>query len=805
MSIDPVDDCTFWYTQQYYAETASFDFKTRIGAFRFASCTNTAALEGTVTDGSSPVAGALVTATPAGDQPTVPASTATTDASGRYQFLALAPGTYDVAVSKYGYVPAAASGVVVSAGETTVQDFTLQAIPQVLVVGTVKDASGQGWPLYARLVVSGPTGFPETTLYSDPVTGYYSIELLPGSYDFAVTSLVPGYEPGGGPLTVAGPPSAPNAAVAHWTLAASPTCTAPGYGAGAFVGPLALSESFDGGVLPAGWSVETASGVSWKVYTDVDFCFIENRTGGSGPYAMVNSDCEGPADTFLVTPTMDLSDRTSAAIQWANDYITDQFEPSVVSVDVSDDGGSNWTNVWTRESNVPGPGNQIADMSFAAGNANVAARFHYQGFFSRTWQVDDVKVGSFACAVTPGGLVVGTVSDANTGAGLTGATVENLSDGGSTTSFATPGNAGFYSLFGDGGSKSFEASLPAYESVTRSVTVVPGSTTRLDFALPAGSLNAAPRPLQAFVAPGTVQDLTLTLTNTGTGTGSFVIQEVGVPPAVSASNPVSSGPAVQRPAPTDAPELTIGNAGEVVSSFPTGLEFGYGLVYDTSVDRLWVSNPYYPDFGINGDGLEHQYLPDGTDTGETIDIHDTGGIQQADGTYNGRTGMLWQVNNGGDNCLFEMDPVTKVVTGNKICGPWTDPQNPVSQRALAYDYATDTYYVGSTNSTVIYHIDSAGNELDSADVGLSTTGLAYNPTTRHLFVLTEFPAPWDIWVIAPYEDYTVLGGFRVTSDGVPVLQFDALGLEADCAGRLWLNTRSQHSSTRSSPARPAGA
>ena len=103
MSIDPVDDCTFWYTQQYYAETASFDFKTRIGAFRFASCTNTAALEGTVTDGSSPIAGATVTATPAGDQPTVPASTATTDASGRYQFLALDPGTYDVAVSRYGY------------------------------------------------------------------------------------------------------------------------------------------------------------------------------------------------------------------------------------------------------------------------------------------------------------------------------------------------------------------------------------------------------------------------------------------------------------------------------------------------------------------------------------------------------------------------------------------------------------------------------------------------------------------------------------------------------------------------------
>ena len=35
MSIDPSDDCTFWYTQEYYAATGGFDFKTRIGSFQF--------------------------------------------------------------------------------------------------------------------------------------------------------------------------------------------------------------------------------------------------------------------------------------------------------------------------------------------------------------------------------------------------------------------------------------------------------------------------------------------------------------------------------------------------------------------------------------------------------------------------------------------------------------------------------------------------------------------------------------------------------------------------------------------------
>jgi len=38
MSVDPVDDCTFWYTQEYYAITGSFNWATRIGAFKFNSC-----------------------------------------------------------------------------------------------------------------------------------------------------------------------------------------------------------------------------------------------------------------------------------------------------------------------------------------------------------------------------------------------------------------------------------------------------------------------------------------------------------------------------------------------------------------------------------------------------------------------------------------------------------------------------------------------------------------------------------------------------------------------------------------------
>ncbi len=34
MSVDPVDNCTFWYTNQYYSSTSSGSWKTRIGSFK---------------------------------------------------------------------------------------------------------------------------------------------------------------------------------------------------------------------------------------------------------------------------------------------------------------------------------------------------------------------------------------------------------------------------------------------------------------------------------------------------------------------------------------------------------------------------------------------------------------------------------------------------------------------------------------------------------------------------------------------------------------------------------------------------
>jgi hypothetical protein len=61
MSVDPVDDCTFWYTNEYYQATSSFNWRTRIGNFKFKECT--AGPTPTPTPSPTPTATATATAT----------------------------------------------------------------------------------------------------------------------------------------------------------------------------------------------------------------------------------------------------------------------------------------------------------------------------------------------------------------------------------------------------------------------------------------------------------------------------------------------------------------------------------------------------------------------------------------------------------------------------------------------------------------------------------------------------------------------------------------------------------------------
>ena len=809
--LDPLDDCTFWAMNEYYATTTDFDFKTRVGSFKFDSCTSgpTGILEGTVTrdDGVTPIPGATVTAN---------TSSTLTNASGHYTFT-LPVGDYDMTATKFGYSIATALAVPVTDGGDTVQNFQLTQTASFLVTGVVTDGGGQGWPLFAKVVITA-TGFPGETIYTDPLTGYYSTTLVGGNYTFTVDAVTPGYVTGGGPVTIGTTvKNDPGGQIVNWSLlVVSPACIAPGYGPPVGV----LNEGFESGSLPPGWSLVTNVGFPWQFVPSLPCnSSVGNLTGGTGGFAVGDGICDFLNfnvfdDNELITPSVDMTTATTPIIQWNNDFNQGPYYHQTADVDISTNGGASWTNVWERTSDARGPDLETVDITgLAAGQADVKARFHYKAdpndFWAWWWQVDNVFLGqqNTPCTALAGGIVTGFVTDSNTGLGINGATVTNLPDDGSAKTGPSNAGDGYYLLFAGSGSQPFEATAAGYVTQDKSITVVPNSTNSLNFALDSGHLDAAPRPMSSKVDPGDTDTQTMTMSNSGSGDGNFKILEIDAPLTNKPKGPFVSqqvhnqifkhlaslkGPGFSLNkksakgmgtpgAPIKNRTFTNG-PGDVITSWNSGLGLGWGVGFNGFVNNVWISDPSYIGGGTNDNVA---FGTDGTPTGGAIDISNTGGLWIGDETFNTRTGMLWGVNVGGDNCLAEMDPVNQVVTGNEICGPWG-----ISQRGVAYDGATDTYFVGGWNEGVVYHIDGSGALIDSAQLNLGNcgvssaciSGLAFDPSSGHLLVMQNQPGSTPIAVLDANNGYTLLGSIAISG----FTDFGGAGMDFDCLGNLWL-------------------
>lgn len=109
LTVDPSDDCSFWFTQEYVGGTTVW--KTRIGKFSVRACTVSprGSIQGTITNCQTglPVPNALVKISGG--------SSRVTDASGNYN-ATVAPGTYTATVTGANYDTATSGSLVVSDG-----------------------------------------------------------------------------------------------------------------------------------------------------------------------------------------------------------------------------------------------------------------------------------------------------------------------------------------------------------------------------------------------------------------------------------------------------------------------------------------------------------------------------------------------------------------------------------------------------------------------------------------------------------------------------------------------------------------
>ena len=64
LTVDPVDDCTFWYTQEYIKTTGSFNWNTRIANFKFTNCGSQVTINPTSLTFASQVIGTSSTSQP---------------------------------------------------------------------------------------------------------------------------------------------------------------------------------------------------------------------------------------------------------------------------------------------------------------------------------------------------------------------------------------------------------------------------------------------------------------------------------------------------------------------------------------------------------------------------------------------------------------------------------------------------------------------------------------------------------------------------------------------------------------------
>jgi hypothetical protein len=222
MSIDPADDCTFWYTDQYESANGAFNWHTRVGTFKFAGCntvasdfsisaspssvsaaqggTATSTISTAVTSGSAQSIALTASGVPAGASASFSPSSVTAGSSSTLTLNAgtAAPGTYTITVTG---TAASGSHTTTVSLTVTASDFSLSASPSSVsaaqggsTTSTISTAVTSGNAQSIALSASGqPAGTTVTFSPASVTAGNSSTMTItvgataPGTYTITVT------------------------------------------------------------------------------------------------------------------------------------------------------------------------------------------------------------------------------------------------------------------------------------------------------------------------------------------------------------------------------------------------------------------------------------------------------------------------------------------------------------------------------------------------------------------------------------------------------------------------------------------
>lgn len=153
-----------------------------------------------------------------------------------------------------------------------------------------------------------------------------------------------------------------------------------------------LFEDFDGG-LPDSWTVVNNAGDC--VWRDDDPEGRGPLDGCDGTFMIADSDYCGIfsyMNTELQTPSINCSGYSIIVLEFDHYFLHWPPYPGKADVDISTDGGANWTNILAYGSHASG--HVSVDISaVAAGESDVRVRWHYyNASYVWFWEVDNVKL-----------------------------------------------------------------------------------------------------------------------------------------------------------------------------------------------------------------------------------------------------------------------------------------------------------------------------------------------------------------------------------------------------------------------------
>ncbi|MEU5950096.1 S8 family serine peptidase [Micromonospora sp. NPDC047465] len=442
----------------------------RLDAAAFLANRQVGTVTGTVTQESGgPITGAQLVLTGGSSEHPIQ-RTAQTGPGGTYR-IGMPAGAYNVKVTAYGFVGDETT-LTITADTATTQNFTLATAPMVTVSGRVTDGSGHGWPVYAELTFPG---YPANPVYSDPMTGEYSLRLpADADYDVTVDPVYDGYPATRETLSLGTTDRRFDRSVEIDTQA----CTAPGYGWNATE---ATFTGWQATTPQDGWQVTGKSG-SWRFDNPAQ----RPQPGADNRFAIADPTTLGnkAITTTLTSPAVDLSGQTNPELSFDTRYLGTARQQA--SVEYSTD-GSRWQTVWSAGGGSV-IGRQTVSLAQIANRPEVRIRLTFAGPAGGYWAVDNLFIGTRTCVLRAGGMLVGQVADA-AGQALPGVEIRvesNTRDHAVSREFPDDVNlAGrtWYWLFSPVRTTQATATRPGYRVVAADVTITRDRLIRHDFQL----------------------------------------------------------------------------------------------------------------------------------------------------------------------------------------------------------------------------------------------------------------------------------------------------------------------------------